>query len=188
MDAETSRAEAADRYAREQRLAEIRDELNEFKDGLGHPLDAGIVETLVGLRAHGIRTSQSCAGHDDRALALPWVDIDVPEPENLEDDVAVMEWMDANAALARDTRRLLADWEVWRSEHGQPPLPTSDRLGLREMGIYGAVRLEPNAQRTISALQLPERARRTVAYRQLMNEFADYLQQRYLEDGEEQSK
>lgn len=44
-------------------------------DGLGKPIDKGIFETVVVLNCLGFPTTASCAGHLNRALAAPWVDI-----------------------------------------------------------------------------------------------------------------
>jgi hypothetical protein len=44
-----------------------------LRDGLGRPVDPGIVETVAILRLLGFTTTGSCGGHADRLLA-PYVD------------------------------------------------------------------------------------------------------------------
>lgn len=51
------------------------------------PLDAGILDTVVALRALGIHTTQSCEGHASRGLAGPWVDICDPVGEKVIDRI-----------------------------------------------------------------------------------------------------
>ncbi len=48
-------------------------------DGLGHPIDGGIKETVIGLNALGINTTASCEGHADRGIAAPWIYIETEE-------------------------------------------------------------------------------------------------------------
>lgn len=43
-------------------------------DGVGQPLDEGIVETVVALNLLGFRSSASCEGHLDGGVPAPWVD------------------------------------------------------------------------------------------------------------------
>lgn len=178
---------AAERFAREQRLMDIRTALADIRDGLGHPIDAGITETLVGLKAHGIETDQSCEGHDDRANALPWVDISAPEPDGWrEDETLQAQWTKENTAMAEKTRALLVTWQKQREELGQP-MDEAHALELHERGIYGAVRLEPQQQERVTALSAAERGRQTPAYRQAMQEFAEYLKERFLAGTDKES-
>ncbi|HLZ62234.1 MAG TPA: hypothetical protein VKR06_35255 [Ktedonosporobacter sp.] len=48
-------------------------------DGMGSPLDEGIVETVVAFNLLGLRTCQSCEGHLDDGLPYPWVDFETDE-------------------------------------------------------------------------------------------------------------
>jgi len=44
-------------------------------DKLGHPVDLGIKETVVGLNLCGINTSGSCEGHEDHGTFAPYIDV-----------------------------------------------------------------------------------------------------------------
>jgi len=48
-------------------------------DGMGYPIDDGILETVVALNLLGLRTCQSCEGHLDDGLPYPWVDFETDE-------------------------------------------------------------------------------------------------------------
>lgn len=43
-------------------------------DGMGYPIDEGILHTVVTLNLLGLCTSQSCEGHLDGGLPYPWLD------------------------------------------------------------------------------------------------------------------
>ena len=63
--------------SREKHWEELRVYASWITDRRGMHVDAGIVETVAGLWAHGVATVASCEGHDDRALPCPWIDISV---------------------------------------------------------------------------------------------------------------
>lgn len=48
-------------------------------DGLGKPIDKGIKEMVVALRAHNFETSGSCKGHISRSCCYPWVHVELPK-------------------------------------------------------------------------------------------------------------
>ncbi len=173
---------AAERFAREQQLQAIRDELSEVKDGLGEPIDPGITETLVGLKANGINTTQSCEGHDDRAEALPWVDVGATEPDGWkESEELKVQWTEENTVIAERLKHILDKWQAQRIQEGQTP-DDAHVLELHERGIYGAVRLEARDQVRVSRLTSTERVQSTVTYKAAMREFAEYLQSLFLDE------
>lgn len=61
------------------RMADIRAEIDQWKDPCGKRVDEGIRETLIALNAMGIHTTSSCEGHLDSGLPKPWVQIEHPE-------------------------------------------------------------------------------------------------------------
>lgn len=71
-----------ERKEKENRLSTIRKEIDYTGDRLGYPIDEGIKETVVFLKALGIPTTSSCEGHSDNGLPWPWVEIAAEnEPE-----------------------------------------------------------------------------------------------------------
>src|SRR5579885_3888264 len=48
-------------------------------DGMGCPIDEGILETVVVFHLLGIPTCQSCEGHLHEGLPYPWVDFETDE-------------------------------------------------------------------------------------------------------------
>lgn len=49
-------------------------------DKLGLGIDAGVEHPVAAMRVLGVRTTQSCEGHEDHGLPYPWIDV---EPEDL---------------------------------------------------------------------------------------------------------
>ncbi len=47
--------------------------LDRIRDGLGHGIEEGIKEAVVGLQLRGFKTTGSCEGHNDWGLPYPWV-------------------------------------------------------------------------------------------------------------------
>ena len=69
---------------KQEKWVELQDRANKVVDGLGKGLDEGIVETVMGLWAHGFNTHASCEGHMEWGLAAPWVDIEPPNSKELQ--------------------------------------------------------------------------------------------------------
>jgi hypothetical protein len=63
---------------------EALDRFNGVVDGMGLGLDADITDPVAGLTRFGVRTTASCQGHDARALAYPWIDIDAAYQDQAE--------------------------------------------------------------------------------------------------------
>lgn len=57
----------------------LTEKFSKTTDGLGHPIDRGILETVVVLNALDLPTNGSCEGHINWGLAGPWVDIEAEE-------------------------------------------------------------------------------------------------------------
>ncbi len=64
------------------KLEEIRQEVENIGDRLGRPIDEGIREAVVMFKANELPTSDSCEGHVERGLPVPYVEVSAPnEPE-----------------------------------------------------------------------------------------------------------
>ncbi len=64
------------------KLEEIRHEVENIGDRIGKPIDEGIKETVVMFKANGLPTSDSCEGHIERSLPVPYVEVSAPnEPQ-----------------------------------------------------------------------------------------------------------
>ena len=68
---------------------DIRTEVERLTDGLGKPVDEGIIEAVTGLRALSFPTSASVQGHFEHGCHYPWIDIEIPDskerPKTIED-------------------------------------------------------------------------------------------------------
>ena len=63
---------------KEQKLDEIRQDVESTGDRLGKPIDEGIKETVVMFKANELPTSGSCEGHVESGLPIPYVDVSAP--------------------------------------------------------------------------------------------------------------
>lgn len=70
---------------KQQQWNRTREKFRKVTDKLGCSIDEGILETVIVLNLLGLRTTQSCEGHLDRAVAAPWVDIEPPTTNEWED-------------------------------------------------------------------------------------------------------
>lgn len=61
----------------------ITAKVDRIADKLGKPIDPGIKETVIALKAFGIITRQSCEGHFDRGMNSPWVSTTSPRTARL---------------------------------------------------------------------------------------------------------
>lgn len=171
---------AAERARKEQEWQRLAEEADKIADRLGEPIDAGIIETVVGLWAHGFTTGQSCEGHDDRAEALPWISVEAPEPEGWKDNPELTEqWKRDNEALAIRLQEMLSEWYQQRIDQGEQ-IPDDLRLVEAPRGIYGAFRIESAYQENISKLSSSERTTSALPHREEMKLFTEYLKERFL--------
>lgn len=60
---------------KEQRVIQIRAQVDQVHDLMGLGIDEGIKETLIYLWALGFKTTASCEGHFDHGMSAPWIDI-----------------------------------------------------------------------------------------------------------------
>jgi len=58
---------------------EAEDFAHHLVDGIGYPIDEGILEAVVALNMIGLHTCQSCEGHLDDGLPYPWIDFETNE-------------------------------------------------------------------------------------------------------------
>lgn len=54
---------------------EVEKELRNITDGLGLPMDEGMIRPCVILNSLGFKTRQSCEGHEDKYSSRPWIDL-----------------------------------------------------------------------------------------------------------------
>ncbi len=67
---------------KEDKLGEIKQEVESIGDRLGRGVDENIKETVVMFKASELPTSDSCEGHIERGLPVPYVEVSAPnEPE-----------------------------------------------------------------------------------------------------------
>ncbi|OHA41235.1 MAG: hypothetical protein A3H73_01925 [Candidatus Taylorbacteria bacterium RIFCSPLOWO2_02_FULL_50_120] len=74
--------EKAENQEKNLKLNGIKQEVENIGDRLGRPIDEGIKEAVVMFKANELSTSDSCEGHIERGLPVPYVEVSAPnEPE-----------------------------------------------------------------------------------------------------------
>src|ERR1700691_1390590 len=70
------------------KLSRTQQEVEKITDKLGKGIEQGIRETVSVLRAMGLETDSSCAGHkeDGEKLGLPYVQVYAPAPDGWKND------------------------------------------------------------------------------------------------------
>jgi hypothetical protein len=146
----------------EKLIMAIRDSVNKTADKLGMPIDEGIKDTVVGIQAHGLATVGSCEGHARKPIAIPYVHLQTPEPTGWRDNEHLQQiWKQRNLKQKNKLAALLRGYYDARDAN---PL-----LKMRDIGIFGAVRLEPAIDRTkLTSTNLK-------IYQNEMTDFGTYL-------------
>lgn len=67
--------EKAENHEKNLKLEEIRHEVENIGDRIGRSIDEGIRETVVMFKANELPTSDSCEGHVERGLPVPYVEV-----------------------------------------------------------------------------------------------------------------
>lgn len=105
---------------------EVKQEVEQIRDGLGMPIDDGVKQVVIALRLWNFPTSASCEGHLDRGAPYPWVEIYAPDQEE-------KSWLRANRHQRNRLTKLLNEfYEATNSKC---------RFGYEDIGIYGGFRL-----------------------------------------------
>jgi len=175
-------------FEKEQRLLEIEKEVTELEDKLGKKIDPGIRETLISIKAHGLPTSQSCEGHNDRGEALPWVQIENPAPAGWKENEKKKElWRQWNERDVGKLRKLLDQFYEERKEEGKG-VPENVKLDFWPVGQYGAMRLQSRAQTEISGrgkvtekMKKERESQDLEPYKKEMSDFGQWLRKKFLE-------
>ena len=140
----------------------IRESVDGIVDGVGKLIDDGIKESVVGLLLNEFPTTQSCEGHLKDALPFPWVEVHVPYPKEPNPTNQALLYCKTRNVELQQRMRLLLDGFYNTHE-------SIYRLGISEIGIWGAFRVQPSKDE--SQIKPDELSR----YQSEMVEFTDYL-------------
>jgi hypothetical protein len=156
-------------------------------DGIGKEIDSGVIETVVGLNAVGIRTIASCEGHIGRGKPFPWIDISYHQKDKLEQEICQCLEKDQNihSFLQRRDHLIFAEEQkvanLLHAFYQTHPM-VYDRHFITIHLVQGEFRLQPyggEAQKYRSKL---ERAEKLQEYQQEMHAFALFLKERFFDE------
>ena len=161
----------------------IRAEVDKITDALGRGIDDKIKETVTAFRIHEFTTNQSCEGHiDDKEMdetPFPWVEINIPEPEGWKEatgkkkEEIEQEWTIENLEQQRKMMRLLAEFYQDRK------VPFDVRLTFDRSGTFGGFRIQGFGAEIMKLLSPEEQHKKLISYRKEMNDFTNFLKDKY---------
>jgi hypothetical protein len=167
-------------------------EARSYVDGLGRPIDEGILETVVALNLLGFRSTASCEGHLEHGKPFPWIDFElegtVPEGFAESEAEAGREDLSPEAKEAACDRllalmaayhhkdhlytRLNALLEVFYEQRNDVPYEERIMLDCRQPGWY---RLLPASGFDARIWPESERAERLICCQAEMHDLTHYL-------------
>ncbi len=171
---------------KQKELERIRQKLEEAEDNLGKPIEQGIFETVVMLRAFGLKTDQSCEGHskekrtkERKPSFSPWVDVHphYPERENWQKDERLRRKVEKEAQ--RHKRKMIELLDEFYEERKVSP---GVRICLTDKGIYGGFRLQSSGSEKLETLSDEKRKKKREVYKQEMEDFTDFLREKYFSE------
>lgn len=128
-----------ERKTKEERLEQIRSEVEKIAGADGKPIDEGIKETIVALKAFGFETFESCDGHAEYGRHAPFVEMGAPNKpeekfegqnalfqktaekygmpvEDVENDTNHEAYVEAWKALSKSDAKEMQEYQVWKQE------------------------------------------------------------------------
>mgnify|MGYP003395007216 CR=1 FL=1 len=158
------------------RLNEIRKNVDEIVDLLGHPIEEGIKPTVVILNALGLRTTQSCEGEMDRWMAGPFVDIgpELPAGNEWKRDKEQLPLVRHEILLMRAKLNIFLN--MFYSQHKADYDTT-----LQHIELGHDFRLQSNASELIAVLPPEQQKEALQKYQEEMRVFTEFLIKYYLE-------
>lgn len=168
---------------KETKIEKIEAEVNEIADATGRPIDEGIKNAVVSLRLWEFPTRQSCEGHseddpeEESESRTPWIDVEVPEPKGWKDNEKIQEeWKKENL---KQQVKMIKSLDAFYKDRN---VPFDKKLHLKPMGIYGAFTLENQGAEIIETLPKEEQDKKRETYQQEMNDFANFLKDKFLKE------
>ncbi len=171
------------REEKERELQRIRERVAEIKDALDEPVDEGIKEAVIMLNAMGLRTISSCEGHPERPRPegkgpsfAPWIDVGPEEPDKpdwTEDEGLREKIHKESVEYQRKAMGLLGEFYEDRR------VPYDAMLGFA-YGLGYWFRVESHGSEFIENLPEEKQLEKIKLYRKEMDDFTEFLRQRYL--------
>jgi hypothetical protein len=130
-------------------------------DGMGRPIDRGIIGVVLGLNAHRIRTRMSCEGHLDHGLLYPWI------------------WVPAE-----DQGKLAEVLNAFNHAHEEAGEQAMDHMLIILCNFIEDMCVLQNFGAACQNEREPQlKAKKLKEYQTEMQAFAEFLKERFFEDG-----
>ncbi|MFW5853618.1 MAG: hypothetical protein ACOCU8_03290 [Patescibacteria group bacterium] len=109
-------ANKEDKSPKEQKIEKARQEVENWGDALGMPLDGKIKEAIVMLNVWGFPTGMSCEGHLDSGYPAPWVTITADDniEEFYENETEIYKQVAAKYGVSVEEVKKGDNMEAWK--------------------------------------------------------------------------
>ena len=173
-------------------LDDLREHFKRVVDGIGTPIDQGILDTVVAFNAIGLYTTASCEGHIDEGLAHPWIDISCEDAEKLAGKIA---WkLYEGKREEEETKRMMQQHRLCLLREEQKLVEFLDAFYQQHRFNYerhlsicrfsnGAPRIQSYGADHQEFRDTHERAQKLKEYQQEMLRFAEFLRDRFFAGG-----
>ncbi|MBU4512705.1 hypothetical protein KKD19_05735, partial [Patescibacteria group bacterium] len=165
---------------KEEQLRKIKEEVEKTKDRLGKPIEQGIKDTVVMLKAFKIEISQSCEGHIEKEeVSPPWIEIYPTEPER-EDWTGDEELRSSVEKEGKEMRLKILN--LLNEFYEQEKVPFDQMLGFKNVG-YG-FRIQNNGAETLGLLDKKIQEEKVEIYKTEIERLTQFLKDKYFEKPE----
>ena len=161
-------------------------------DRLGAEIDPGIIETVIALNAIGIRTNASCEGHLHHGKSYPWIDIECPQADALEQEILTCLDLDSRSRGERSSktkglihrhRSLLVEEERKLADllgafYRVHPMDYDRHLIISRFA-KGEFRMQSHGSEYQQVRSAKEKAEKLKEYQNEMHDFAVFLKGRF---------
>mgnify|MGYP001572842599 CR=1 FL=1 len=164
---------------KQKRWEGLETEVEKITDRLGKGIETGIKESVIALKMYEFPTRQSCEGHPERehGLPYPWVEIVIPAPEGWrEDQEKKNAWKRENLKEQKKMLDLLSEFYQNRDT------PLDARIVFDPSGALGGFRIQSMGANTMELLSPEERSRTHQLYKKEMEDFTDFLKERFFKE------
>ncbi len=163
-----------------------RADVDKIADRLGKGVDEKIKEAVAALMVYEFPTSGSCEGHaheeveEEHGLPYPWVEIYAPEPEGLREGGEADKKQKEQEWIAENLKQQQKMMEYFLEFYQGRETPFDARLSFDRIGRFGGFRVQSFGAEITKILPTEEQKIKLDLYRKEMDDFVNFLKDKYL--------